>query len=327
MTSPIPPVTRMSLQSTSVDEVRAFGGRHFYPRKFLHPLHRSGHLAARFDLLRLGPLTIGDVRYGADVTLGYEQPAAYQIGVPLAGRLEAHQGGRALVSEGRQGALFRIGEDVVLDRWGADCRQLGVKIDRDVLERQLQTLLDAPVETSIRLPAHFDLGDGMGLSWARMARLVAAEFANDTGLLNNPLIATHLCESLITGILLATDHPHRDLLTRHTQAYRPEPVRRAIDAMRAQPEHPFTLASLAHAAGVSPRTLQAGFKRYAGSTPMEYLRHVRLGRAHDELRVADPQRTTVAEVAHRWGFTHLGRFASAYRARYGTKPSRTLHAS
>jgi AraC-like DNA-binding protein len=33
---------------------------------------------------------------------------------------------------------------------------------------------------------------------------------------------------------------------------------------------------------------------------------------------------TVAAVAHRWGFAHLGRFASAYRCRFGEPPSDTL---
>jgi AraC-like DNA-binding protein len=34
---------------------------------------------------------------------------------------------------------------------------------------------------------------------------------------------------------------------------------------------------------------------------------------------------SVSEVAYRWGFTHMGRFAGTYRARFGVTPSRTLH--
>jgi len=55
---------------------------------------------------------------------------------------------------------------------------------------------------------------------------------------------------------------------------------------------------------------------------MAYLRHVRLARAHHDLRHGDVH--TVAEAAHRWGFTHLGRFAVLYQARYGAAPSETL---
>ncbi|MEV4641431.1 helix-turn-helix transcriptional regulator [Actinoplanes sp. NPDC049548] len=102
-------------------------------------------------------------------------------------------------------------------------------------------------------------------------------------------------------------------------------MRRAIEAVHAHPEHPFTAADLALAAGVSVRTLQAGFRRYVGCSPMAYLRQVRLSRAHDDLCAADPSRTTVGEIAYRWGFFHLGRFAAAYRSRYHSTPSETLH--
>jgi AraC-like DNA-binding protein len=58
---------------------------------------------------------------------------------------------------------------------------------------------------------------------------------------------------------------------------------------------------------------------------MRYLQQVRLTYVHDDLRQADPSRATVALIAHRWGFTQLGRFAAAYRAKYGVPPSQTLH--
>ena len=91
-----------------------------------------------------------------------------------------------------------------------------------------------------------------------------------------------------------------------------------------EPEKPFTVADLAAIAGMSVRSLQEGFRRHLGCTPMAYLQQERLLRAHETLRRADPLRITVAAIAHRWGFAHLGRFASAYRARFGEPPSDTL---
>ncbi|WP_083577252.1 helix-turn-helix domain-containing protein [Rhodococcus tukisamuensis] len=43
------------------------------------------------------------------------------------------------------------------------------------------------------------------------------------------------------------------------------------------------------------------------------------GQAHEELLDAEPPRT-VPDVALRWGFTHTGRFAAAYRQKYGVSP-------
>ncbi len=37
--------------------------------------------------------------------------------------------------------------------------------------------------------------------------------------------------------------------------------------------------------------------------------------------------TTVAQIANRWGITHLGRLAAAYRTRYGVSPSVTLRSA
>ena len=321
------PIERLSLRSRDVDEVRTFGGTHFYPRRFLHPLAPSGRLDARFDVLKLGAITIGNVRYGADVTLGYENPDAYQVGVPLTGHLRGHQGGREILAGGTQASVFRVGEDVVLDRWSADCCLLGVKIGRPALECHLQTLVDAPVGVPLRLPARLDVATGAGGAWAGLVRMVAGEFGNPGGLLDQPLIAARLYECLTLGLLMAVEHPYREMLARPVQAYRPQPVRQAMEAIRAHPEHAFTVAGLARGAGVGVRTLQEGFRRYVGTTPMAYLRDERLARVHEDLVTADPRRTTVAMVAHRWGFLHLGRFAAAHQARYHRTRSQTLHRS
>jgi transcriptional regulator GlxA family with amidase domain len=103
-------------------------------------------------------------------------------------------------------------------------------------------------------------------------------------------------------------------------------VRSAIAVMEADPSATFRVADLARMANVSVRTLQARFRQHTGTSPMGYLRQVRLERAHEDLLATDPPHATVARIAHRFGFSHLGRFAAAYRARYGLSPSTTLRA-
>ena len=58
--------------------------------------------------------------------------------------------------------------------------------------------------------------------------------------------------------------------------------------------------------------------------PRDYLLDVRLSRIHDDLVTGDPSVTSVTDVALRWGITHTGRFAAAYRRKYGYAPSETL---
>ena len=72
---------------------------------------------------------------------------------------------------------------------------------------------------------------------------------------------------------------------------------------------------------MSVRSLQDGFAVHVGLPPMAYLRDVRLVNAHRDLVDGHGP---VANVAHRWGFLHLGRFAADYRRKYGQTPSQTL---
>ncbi|HEY3692864.1 MAG TPA: helix-turn-helix domain-containing protein [Pseudonocardiaceae bacterium] len=81
---------------------------------------------------------------------------------------------------------------------------------------------------------------------------------------------------------------------------------------------------LAEVACVSIRSLQEGFRRHLDMIPTQYLREVRLARAHEDLRLADPSQATVTRIAHNSGFTSVGRFAQMYAKRYGNHPSETL---
>jgi transcriptional regulator GlxA family with amidase domain len=60
---------------------------------------------------------------------------------------------------------------------------------------------------------------------------------------------------------------------------------------------------------------------------MAYLRVVRLRRAHRDLRSANPSHSSVASITHRWGFTHLGRFAVAHKTMFGETPLQALRAA
>lgn len=102
-------------------------------------------------------------------------------------------------------------------------------------------------------------------------------------------------------------------------------VRRAADYIEVHAAQPLTTADIAAAASTSPAQLHAAFERHHGSTPLQYLRRVRLERAHRELRSADPAAgVTVADVAVRWGFPDPDAFAARYREVYGRPPDRTL---
>jgi transcriptional regulator GlxA family with amidase domain len=65
--------------------------------------------------------------------------------------------------------------------------------------------------------------------------------------------------------------------------------------------------------GVSERTLRHHCTAQLGTSPARLLRQQRLIQAYSALLAGDPGSVTVTEVAMRFGFYHLGRFAVQYR--------------
>jgi transcriptional regulator GlxA family with amidase domain len=123
------------------------------------------------------------------------------------------------------------------------------------------------------------------------------------------------------------DHPYRETLAAPGEPGHPVAVRNAMDIIEAGAHLPLTTSTLARQCHVSVRTLQEGFRRHLGMSPMAYVRVVRLRCAHRDLRSANPTDSTVAAIAHRWGFTHLGRFAEAHKTVYGETPLQALRAA
>ncbi|WP_203716020.1 AraC family transcriptional regulator [Asanoa siamensis] len=312
-----------SFRVSDLDEARAICTEYYY-EVALDLLDRSRPLAFAADLVRLGPVTVGDIRFGADVAIGADILDAYHVNLPVAGAIGSEHRGAITVASPRRAAVYRPGAGAHAGRWSADCRSLGIRVDRASLEAELEALVGRPIRGPIRFGPSFDTTMGAGLTWSRMANLLRSELENPHSALLQPLVAERYAQGMLSGLLFATDHQYAEALTAHVPPARPRTVRRAVQVMEADPTHPFTTAELARLAGVSARALQEGFRRHVGLSPMAYLQHVRMGYAREELRHPVPGRDTVAAIAHAWGFGHLGRFAAAYRERFGESPSATL---
>jgi transcriptional regulator GlxA family with amidase domain len=128
--------------------------------------------------------------------------------------------------------------------------------------------------------------------------------------------------------LIFSNVPHRliDRLDRHPPDVTPRHIQRAIDYMHANLHLPLTMADIAEAVGISGRSLQLGFRSFCDIPPAAYLRRIRLEAVHAELSRPENE-LPVQEVALKWGFVHMGRFAAQYRATFGVYPSETIRRS
>ena len=74
----------------------------------------------------------------------------------------------------------------------------------------------------------------------------------------------------------------------------------------------------------SRRTLQDSFRQVADTTPVHYLRSVRLNAVRRRLMSTRAADLGVAQAAADRGFGHLSHFAERYKALFGELPSQTL---
>ncbi|HVZ45746.1 MAG TPA: helix-turn-helix domain-containing protein [Ramlibacter sp.] len=99
-------------------------------------------------------------------------------------------------------------------------------------------------------------------------------------------------------------------------------VKRCQDIAMAQAA-PLQIEDLCRRLHTSRRTLQASFNMVAGTTPLAYLRNLRLNAARRRLMSSPAREVNVSQAAGEAGFDHFGRFAGDYKALFGEAPSTT----
>jgi AraC-like DNA-binding protein len=83
-----------------------------------------------------------------------------------------------------------------------------------------------------------------------------------------------------------------------------------------------SIRELCRVAHVSERRLRMAFTETLGCSPLTYFRYRFMSQARHRLLTVDAP--SVSHVAMDSGFTHLGRFAAAYRELYGERPSESV---
>ncbi|WP_147260395.1 AraC family transcriptional regulator [Pseudonocardia hierapolitana] len=324
MTEPYERFPGLCLVRTSdLDEALGRMGEVYLPHR-IDLLDAGSTLDVQLNALRLGSVTAGYVRYGAEIRMVTAEARDYHVNIPLVGRARSRSGRRdpVFTAPGRA-AIFMPGAPAEIE-WGAGSAQLSLMLDRRAVDRELERLLGHPLSRPLEFAVGMDLTTPAGASFLAALDLVEREAGRPDGMLRFPAAAAHLEGLVIHGLLLAQPHNHSDELRHGDASLQPRAVRQAVELIEERPEHAWTITELAATVAVSVRTLQDRFAQSVGIPPMTYLRDVRLDRVHAQLLAADPHEVTVGSVAASWGFLHAGRFAVAYKRRFGRSPSATL---
>ena len=284
---------------------------------------RDGHLY-QHSRVDGGSFAISNVRVPLDICVRRDTLDSLIIVQIDSGRMERECGG---VSE-----RFLAG-DIFVDAapsLSANMRTLGVEgqtvmLDLGVLA-QVAATSPARGAGPIRLTSFRPRSALAGLQWQRTVTLLRDVLENSEAAAQ-PLIRGSAARMLAATVL--TTFPNTAIIDPSAQDRRDATsttLRRAIAFIEQHPHADISVADIAAAANVSIRAVQFAFRRQLDTTPMAYLRAVRLDRAHNELLATDPGHgETVTGIAARWGFYSSSRFAAQYRRAYGVTPRHTLH--
>lgn len=286
------------------------------------PLKDAASFSFAHRRRRLGPITVLDVDFHDGVWVdGGELRPHYHVTLPVAASLVGTDSNLPGVARGPVAVYRPEGKAGVPGYAG---RLLAVMIDRYAVEDALADAIGRSVRSPIDLEPMMRTTSQAVRSWITMVSLFTEQLFRPSSILHQPMVGMPFADGVVRGLLLAADHSYRGPLSGEAIDPPPRGIRMAIDTIEAEAHLPLTISALAARSYMSVRSLQQGFRAHVGTTPMAYLREVRLRRAHQELQAADPSVDTVASIAFRWGFANLGRFAAAYAAHYGERPAMAL---
>lgn len=200
-----------------------------------------------------------------------------------------------------------------------------LRFDARIVAKKLMGMFDCAALTTLDLVPLVDLSTNTGRILLQLARVLVS-CHHDRQLMRSPKAMALLTEAILQLIFENVPHRLLDRANHRPPDILPRHVQQAIDYMHANLHLTLTMIDIADAIGVSDRSLQLGFRKFRNTTPAAYLRRIRLEAVHAELSLAQNE-LPVHEVAGKWGFAHMGRFAARYRAMYGVYPSETVKRS
>ncbi|GAA3056792.1 hypothetical protein GCM10020229_80630 [Kitasatospora albolonga] len=309
-----------SLRFDSVDpeETEAFLSLAYTPMRIGGPVENG---RVRIDRRAVGPMTVDRLAIGYPMAYDARELGRICLAGMDSGTLEVRSGGRQEVYG--PGDAFLVAPPDQPYRGEVRAAQYTlVLFDTTLLDDVAPT---APGDGPVRLTGDRPVDAAAGRRLAGAIAYVRDHVLDAPGADAHELLVGTAARHLAAVALSALPHAARDA-RRPADSIdaTPATVRRAIAFMESHADQDLSLAQLAAAAHVTPRALQYAFRRHLDTTPLAHLRRIRLAAAHRQLLAADPRRTTVTEIAMRWGFAHSSHFASAYRAAYRTTPGATL---
>jgi AraC-like DNA-binding protein len=320
-----PGATDFALKTRHLDEFEHVCTQTITHHRYV-ALTRTATDESELEVHGMGDIAVFKMRFGRSISADVQSDGSGRIGFVM-----ARKGGGHLILDGEvtpvstdAGAMVTAEQNKTF-QYPHETEIVSLILNSASIAKHCEKILGRELELSLDFATRFALSEGAGRSWQRLVQYAADEFSDPHSLARNvPAARVQLEQMLMTGLLFSQPHTHLHALLTPQSAAAPAYVKRAEAFIEANYAKQISLADIAAHVGVSARSLQNGFQNFRGTTPMAFLRSVRLNRVHRELLASDPATQTVTRVAMQAGFNHMGEFATQYRRIFDTTPRQTL---
>lgn len=309
-------------QTRDLEEARSWGTRVFCENN-LRSLDSRKPINARMYYRRMNGIGVGRMSYGGEVTI---EPGVldsfYLIQMPLCGSERIECAGETIHTSAGMGSVLSAHRPVRI-RHAERTEKLILRVDRDLIERHCRQHLGGGLPNRIEFDMAMPLGTVAGQRWMRTVNWLLETLKAEPEPVS-PLLSAQIEQMVVTMLLVCQTNNYTRALCEDSRTVAPRFIRRTEQFIEEHAHEPITVSDMAEHVGVSTRSLFTGFRKYRNTSPMLFLKEVRLSRVHEQLLRGQTGRTTVTAIAYQFGFGHLGHFTTDYKRRFGECPSDTL---
>ena len=283
---------------------------------------RSRYSDTRLHHLDFGDVSINYIQYGTNIVVDADYlENFFLVHMPIKGTSNVwHEddifrldGNSAVICSPTRRSKFQ---------WHSDTGVVAVKIARSALYDYISDVHGLATAKDFVFAPEMTGESGAFLSWRNLIQYIITEAQNEQSLINKPGVGEELKRLLLSCLINNQPHNQSSTIAGRTSTAAPRHVRLAEEYARANLASRITVSDLARCSNVSERTLFDGFRQFRNTTPLNFVNDLRLEQIRRELRHGDDT-TSIAEISSRWGITHQGAFAKAYKRKFGETASQT----
>ncbi|MEP7246800.1 MAG: helix-turn-helix domain-containing protein [Gammaproteobacteria bacterium] len=278
---------------------------------------------ASLSALDLGDCALASLRYGFPVDIDAGCISDYfMVKWALAGEGHVTSGDRA-VSTTTKALVVTSPYERTGFRMSPTCLHLTTRVARTAVEERLAEKLGRRLNKPVQFDLEIAVASDFGLAWCQLITHICQLSASAPTVLASEEVRRQYSRTLIELLIEAAPHNYSEALRSGEDDSTPWHVRRAQEYVEAHLSDIRSVADIAAAIGVTPRTLQNGFRQALDISPAEYVRRARVAALHRALLAAD-SRQSVTSLMLGVGIANFGRYAHYYRQQIGVAPSVTL---